>query len=118
MFEGRAPADTVLLTSFVGGMRQPELAAKADDELSAIVYGELQALVGVREPPLWTAVTRWTRAIPQYNLGHLGHIRVVEEAEQALPGLSFCANYRDGVSVGDRIQAARAAADRIVAIRA
>ena len=28
MFEGRAPADTVLLTSFVGGMRHPELPAR------------------------------------------------------------------------------------------
>jgi oxygen-dependent protoporphyrinogen oxidase len=116
MFEGRAPADTVLLTSFVGGMRQPELAAKADDELAAIVHRELEALVGAREPPLWTAVTRWTRAIPQYNLGHLERLRAIEEAEQALPGLTFCANYRGGVSVGDRIQAARAAADRIAAV--
>jgi len=118
MFEGRAPADTVLLTSFVGGMRQPDLAAKADDELAAMVYGELQALVGAREPPLWTDVTRWTRAIPQYNLGHREHLRAIEEAERQLPGLSFCANYRGGVSVGDRIQAARTVADRIVAVRA
>jgi len=108
----------VLLTSFVGGMRQPDLAAKADDELAAMVYGELQALVGAREPPLWTDVTRWTRAIPQYNLGHREHLRAIEEAERQLPGLSFCANYRGGVSVGDRIQAARTAADRIVAVRA
>jgi len=118
MFEGRAPADTVLLTSFVGGMRQPDLAAKADDELAAMVYAELQALVGAREPPLWTDVTRWTRAIPQYNVGHREHLRAIEEAERQIPGLSFCANYRGGVSVGDRIQAARTAADRIVAVRA
>jgi len=118
MFEGRAPADTVLMTSFVGGMRQPDLAAKADDELVAIVDAELRALVGAREPPQWNAVTRWTRAIPQYNVGHREHLHAVDDAEQALPGLAFCANYRGGVSVGDRIQAARTAADRIVAVRA
>jgi oxygen-dependent protoporphyrinogen oxidase len=113
MFEGRAPPDTVLLTSFVGGTRHPELAAKSDDELDALVHAELQALLGAREPPLWTAVTRWTHAIPQYNLGHRERIGAVEKAERALPGLWFCANYRGGVSVGDRIQAARTAAESI-----
>src|SRR4029453_13076122 len=33
MFEGRADPDTALLTSFVGGMRHPDLAAKPPDEL-------------------------------------------------------------------------------------
>ena len=113
MFEGRAPADTALLTSFVGGMRHPDLAAKSDDELNAIVHSELQALLGASNVPQWTALTRWTRAIPQYNLGHRERIQAVENAERALPGLTFCANYRGGVSVGDRIQAARAMAESI-----
>jgi oxygen-dependent protoporphyrinogen oxidase len=113
MFEGRAPPDTVLLTSFVGGMRHPELAAKSDDEVTAMVHAELQALLGARDNPVWTAVTRWTHAIPQYNLGHRERIRAVAEAERALPGLTFCANYRGGVSVGDRIQAACTAADSL-----
>ena len=113
MFDGRAPAGTVLLTSFVGGARHPELAAGSDAELAAIVHGELQALVGAASEPAWTAITRWTHAIPQYNLGHRERLRPVEDAERALPGLCFCANYRGGVSVGDRIQAARAMAETI-----
>jgi oxygen-dependent protoporphyrinogen oxidase len=117
MFEGRAADETVLLTSFVGGMRQPELAAKPDDELAAIVHGELQALVGAGNAPLWTEATRWSHAIPQYSLGHRDRLRAVEDAERALPGLTFCANYRGGVSVGDRIQATRTAADSVVAVR-
>ena len=113
MFEGRAPADTALITSFVGGMRQPEMAARPDAELAAIVHGELQALVGAGSDPLWTATTRWRRAIPQYNLGHREKLRAIDDAERALPGLGFCANYRGGVSVGDRLQAARAMAETI-----
>ena len=113
MFEGRAPAGSVLLTSFVGGARHPELPAGADAEIAAIVHGDLQALVGARGDPAWTAITRWTHAIPQYNLGHRERLRPVEDAERALPGLLFCANYRGGVSVGDRIQSAHAMADTV-----
>jgi oxygen-dependent protoporphyrinogen oxidase len=113
MFEGRAPADTALITSFVGGMRHPELAAIPDAELTAVVHGELQALIGTKADALWTAITRWRHAIPQYHLGHREKLRTLEDAERALPGLGFCANYRGGVSVGDRLQAARAMAETI-----
>jgi oxygen-dependent protoporphyrinogen oxidase len=111
MFEGRAPAGAVLLTSFIGGLRNPALPAKPDAELAEIVQGELRALVGARNEPMWIVITRWTHAIPQYNLGHRERLRPVEDAERALPGLFFCANYRDGISVGDCIKSAHAMAD-------
>jgi oxygen-dependent protoporphyrinogen oxidase len=88
MFDGRAPPDTVLLTSFVGGARHPELPAGSDAEIAAIVHGDLQALLGARSDPAWTAITRWTQAIPQYNLGHRERLRPVGDAEAALPGFS------------------------------
>jgi protoporphyrinogen/coproporphyrinogen III oxidase len=113
MFEGRAPEGSVLLTTFVGGTRRPELPGASAVELAAVVHADLQALVGARSEPEWTAITRWTHAIPQYNLGHRDRLRPVEDAERALPGLWFCASYRDGVSVGDRIQAAHATADAV-----
>ncbi len=113
MFDGRAPQGSVLLTTFVGGARHPELPAATDAELAAIVQRELQALVGARGEPVWIAITRWAHAIPQYNLGHRDRLRPVEDAERALPGLHFCASYRGGVAIGDRIQAARATADAV-----
>ena len=113
MFEGRAPAGTVLLTSFVGGRRNPALMDKSDAVLGQLVHAELGTLVGVVSAPLWSAITRWTHAIPQYNLGHRERLRPVEDAERALPGLFFCANYRGGVSVGDRIESAHAMTDTV-----
>lgn len=111
MFEGRAPAGTVLLTSFIGGLRNPEFFAQSDAGIAQFVQVELESLVGARGEPLWTAITRWTHAIPQYNLGHHKHLRAVDDAERALPGLFFCANYRGGVSVGDCIKSAHATTD-------
>jgi oxygen-dependent protoporphyrinogen oxidase len=110
MFENRAPSGTVLLTTFVGGSRNPDLPQRSDDEIEEIVASELRALVGARGDPLFAAITRWPRAIPQYNLGHHERLRGVDAAERALPGLFFCANYRGGVSVGDCVKSADATA--------
>ena len=113
MFEGRAPADTVVLTTFVGGRRNPELATAGDENLASAVHGELVRLVGARAQPLWREITRWARAIPQYTMGHLGRIAAVEQAERVVPGLYFCANYRGGVSIGDCVKAGHAIAERV-----
>ena len=113
MFEGRAPAGSVLLTTFAGGRRHPELQQRSDDEIATIVTGELRELVGARAAPLWIAITRWPRAIPQYDLGHRERLSTVDAAERALPGLFFCANYRGGVSVGDCIKSADAMATAV-----
>ncbi len=115
LFENRAPHDQVLLTTFVGGMRQPELAQLAADEIAAVAQKELAGLLGAPRRALWTRVIRWPRAIPQYTLGHLDRIACVEQAERNLPGLYFCANYRGGIAVGDCIRSADRAAGLIAA---
>jgi oxygen-dependent protoporphyrinogen oxidase len=65
MFEHRAPSDTVVFTSFLGGRRNPALAAASDEELLQAVRYELERLVAARGTPLFNEITRWPRAIPQ-----------------------------------------------------
>jgi oxygen-dependent protoporphyrinogen oxidase len=123
MFEGRAPEGTVILTNFVGGRRNPDVAALPDRELVAAVRADLETLVGAKGEPLWTEITRWPKAIPQYDLGHRERLAHVDAAESTIPGLWFCANYRGGVSVSDCIKngyaiaekAAKALSDRTAA---
>ncbi len=103
MFEGRAPAGTALLTSFLGGRRNPALPAKPEADIAAAAMAEHVALLGAKAPPRWQAVTRWPRAIPQYELGHLQRVARAEAAEQALPGLFLLGNWKGGVAVGDCI---------------
>lgn len=114
LFPNRAPNGTVLLTTFVGGMRQPELARADEGAIAALVEEELASLLGARAAPQHRWVNRWERAIPQYTLGHLERIAAIEAAERAFPGLFFCANYRGGISVADCIASSRTAADRVV----
>jgi len=113
MFDARAPQGQVLLTNFVGGRRNPELAFADEDVIVDKVAAEHRTLLGARAPALWNVVTRWPRAIPQYELGHLGRIATLAEAEKAVPGLRFCANYRGGVSVGDCIASAHATVESL-----
>jgi oxygen-dependent protoporphyrinogen oxidase len=114
LFENRAPEGTALLTTFVGGMRQPELAQQGEDRIADMVHGELAALIGARARPRWTQVARWMRAIPQYTLGHRERMAALEAAERELAGLHFCANYRGGISVADCIKSAHALAARLL----
>ncbi len=115
LFENRAPDGRVLLTSFVGGTRQPELAQRDEPAIAGLVQSELAAVLGTSAGPEFVRVKRWPRAIPQYTLGHAGRIGQVAAAERDFPGLFFCANYRGGISVGDCIKSADHAASQAAA---
>jgi oxygen-dependent protoporphyrinogen oxidase len=103
LFEGRAPAGHVLLTTFAGGRRNPEMTALDDDALAQTVGDELAALLDARNA-LWHEIVRWPQAIPQYTIGHLARIAAVDAAAAPLPGLHFCANWRGGVAFGDCVK--------------
>ena len=115
MFEGRAPAGGALLTTFIGGQRHPELPSWPEADIAALAHAEHRALLGARAAPLWQAVTRWPRAIPQYTLGHLGRVARAAAAATALPGLFLCASWKGGVSVGDCIKNGHLEADAALA---
>jgi oxygen-dependent protoporphyrinogen oxidase len=115
MFEGRAPQGTALLTTFIGGRRNPDLPVLDEGAIAAVAQGEHAALLGARAAPLWQAVTRWPRAIPQYDIGHLQRVARAAAAETSLPGVHLCANWRGGVSVGDCVDNGHALGERLAA---
>ena len=112
LFPGRAPADHVLFTSFIGGEREPDAAALDPPALEQRAGRELEALVGARSPR-WTRVVRWPQAIPQYTIGHLERVAAFDDASAHLGGLFTCANWRGGVAVGDCIRNAHEVAARV-----
>jgi oxygen-dependent protoporphyrinogen oxidase len=114
IFPGRAPDGCVELTSFVGGTRQPDTALLSDEELIGVVSEELKAIMRTSGEPEFVHISRWEKAIPQYNLGHLKTIAALEQFEQEHPGIYFCANYRGGIAVGDCIISGHRTAERIL----
>jgi oxygen-dependent protoporphyrinogen oxidase len=105
LFPGRAPAGHVALTTFVGGMRAPELAALDDRGLAVLAGEELGRLVGARGEPAFFRLQRWPRAIPQYTLGYQRFKDIMAAVEAAAPGLFLGGNCRDGISLANCIGA-------------
>jgi protoporphyrinogen/coproporphyrinogen III oxidase len=113
LFPGRAPGGHVLLTSFVGGVRNPDLANADLTTLTARVMDDLRLLLGVRGEPTFRAFQLWPKAIPQYTLSYGRFKDIMDEAERRNPGLGLTGSYRDGVALGDVISAADQTAERI-----
>ncbi len=107
LFKGRAPAGYALFTIFIGGARNTEAAQLADAELVTLAHSDLQKILGVSSEPRVVTITRWERAIPQYNIGHVERVRRIEELLRARAGLHLIGNYLRGVSTGDCIKEAR-----------
>jgi protoporphyrinogen/coproporphyrinogen III oxidase len=101
LFPGRAPSGRALLTVFLGGSRDPGAPSLSDDALTAIAARDLQAEGIARGDPDRVLVTRWEKAIPQYERGHERRMDALSAAEARWAGLTFLGNYRGGVSVGD-----------------
>jgi oxygen-dependent protoporphyrinogen oxidase len=106
LFKGRAPEGHALVTVFIGGARNTKAAELADAELVTLVHTDLQKILGISSEPRVVAITRWERAIPQYNIGHVERVRRVEELLRERPGLHLAGNYLHGVSTGDCIKEA------------
>jgi oxygen-dependent protoporphyrinogen oxidase len=113
LFPGRAPSDHVTLTTYVGGVRNPDAAALADGPLVDSVVRDLDRLFGISGRPVFTAITRWPRAIPQYDVGYGRFKALLDDLEIRGPGLFTAGHYRDGVALSDSILTGIRAADRI-----
>ena len=114
LFPDRAPEGYVGLTSFVGGMREPELATLNEAELLRIVQAQLSRLVGVRGAPVFTHVQTWRRAIPQYTLGYQRYKDAIATVEASTRGLFIGGNCRDGISLTNCIESGRRLADAVI----
>ena len=113
LFPERAPEGHVMLTAFVGGLRDPDFVQADPQTLTARVLDDLRVLLGAQGEPTFRAVQVWPKAIPQYVLGYGRFKDIAEEAERRNPGLVLAGTYRDGVALGDAIRSGEQAAARI-----
>jgi len=113
LFPNRAPAGHVILSSYVGGERYPELASLPPEQLTELVCADLRVLLGVRAAPVFSHSVLYPRAIPQYNVGYGRYKDLLNGIEAGAPGLFFAGHYRDGVSLSDSILSGINIAERV-----
>ena len=115
MFEERAPGGMALLRSMAGGACRPELMELPDSELLQRVQDDLQAAMGITQPPWFSRIIRHQQAIPQYTVGHAKRLEAIEGRLSGLPGLLLTGNAFKGVGLNDCVAASQATVDRALA---
>lgn len=115
LFPERAPVGHVNLTSFAGGATDPEFCALPDSEIAAQITKELAQILRISAPPAALRVQKYTRALPQYNLGHGRILETLAALTARTPGLFLAGNYFSGPSIGACVEHATEVADAVVA---
>lgn len=114
-FPGRAPKELTLLRAFVGGDLQPELFQLDEDEMLQKVSSDLASLLNINGVPLFTEVAKWSRSMPQYEVGHLERVSQIEAEVNKLPSLTLAGNAYRGAGIPDCIRSGETAAQRLLA---
>lgn len=115
LFEGRAPADMVLFTSFLGGAIDARAIELEDHEVVSYVTDALEKTLALSHEPNFVSIRRIAQAIPQYTIGHADRLRAVAHAVSEHPGVFLTGNYLHGTSVASTIKHARLVADDVLA---
>ena len=113
LFADRAPEGKALLTTYLGGARQPEAARWGDSRLLDESLRALTPLLGLKGDPEMVRIDRHAQALPLYHGAHMARDLSIGRHLRTLPGLHIEANYRGGVSVRDRISRGRSLARHI-----
>jgi oxygen-dependent protoporphyrinogen oxidase len=109
----RAPADSVLLRTFVGGARDPHALERTDAELVAMSVAAIRGVLGISGEPTLARVYRFPRASAQHEVGHVERMAAIDRRLEAHPGLFLTGSGFRGVGIPDCIADARATAAQV-----
>lgn len=114
MFSSRAPADGALLSVFLGGVRNPGMILKSDEELKTLVLDEVGNTLDCSLVPDIMQIFRYRYAIPQYGINTGNRLKALDLIEKRYNGLFHAGNVRDGVGLADRVKQGYQLAERII----
>jgi oxygen-dependent protoporphyrinogen oxidase len=109
-FPHRALEGYGLIRAFIGRAGDDDVLRRTDDELLQLVRDELRDVLGISAEPLLYRIFRWPQAMPQYTLGHLDRVAVIDRRLAEHPGLYVAGNAYRGIGIPDCIASGEAAA--------
>ncbi|RUM34026.1 MAG: protoporphyrinogen oxidase [Desulfobulbus sp.] len=114
MFPGRVPPGHVLLEALVGGRRHPERLELSDDALIDNVYQDLQHLIALPDPPVFSRVLRPKNGIPQLEAGYPSLLNWRRKIHQNTSNIHICGFGWQGIGINDMHKEAWKMAKRIL----
>jgi protoporphyrinogen/coproporphyrinogen III oxidase len=111
-FSHRASPDRIVLRCFLGGAGDEGALNESDESLAAIARDELRRILGLSAAPVFTWISRWSRSMAQYTVGHALRWKEIESRAASLGGLSLAGNGYTGIGIPDCIRMGRAAGAR------
>lgn len=109
-------ADTgrTVIRASVGRAGEATLLQHDDQEITARALTDLRTAFGALPEPLDAVVQRWGGALPQYDVGHLERVELIDRSIATVPGLEVCGAAHRGVGIPAVIASGRAAARRVL----
>ena len=100
----RAPASQTLVRCYLGGVGREAILQENDTTLIRRVRDELRSIAGVTGEPDYAEVNRWDRGMPQYTLGHLERLEIIQRSLDRYPGLMLAGAAYRGIGIPDCIR--------------
>jgi oxygen-dependent protoporphyrinogen oxidase len=94
------PEGKALLRAYVGKPGDQEVVGLSDEEIIKIALTDLNKTMNITEKPEFSIVSRWKKAMPQYNIGHLDMMEQVKNSlAKELPGVFLAGGSFEGVGI-------------------
>ncbi|GAE93651.1 protoporphyrinogen IX oxidase [Gracilibacillus boraciitolerans JCM 21714] len=102
--ETAAPEGKALLRCYLGRPGDQEIVDLSDEALEEIVLHDLNKIMKIEGNPLFSVVSRWKNAMPQYQIGHKQLIEKLERGlSDQLPGVFTAGSSYRGIGIPDCI---------------
>jgi oxygen-dependent protoporphyrinogen oxidase len=113
-WEWVAASGRTVIRASVGRAGEATLLQHDDGDIAARALADLRTALGGLPEPLDAVVQRWGGGLPQYDVGHLDRVEIIERSVAAVPGLELCGAAYNGVGIPAVVASGRAAARRIL----
>ncbi len=114
-FEGRAPADKVLVRLFASPLKYQGAGAESAAELCEAVVNDFRKVTGIQGKPLWTDVNRYPELMSSYDLEFLQWKRKIGEVLPKSSGLYLTGQSYHAGGLSECVASAKRTALQLIA---